>query len=900
MQRIRLEWGAYMPYVQHPSHLSRIDWSGSLSVREGNVLKKERYRFESTGFGPGREVRSGMKTGRWPSSPPNEIHGVILEVRTTPRTAISARFRWGTCSFKVSEFKRSPVLEWPAGPKYCLQSFRAYLDGDDPFEDGFPDDPLPEACKPAPDVAIPARGFKDARCFHSYYLREAAWVGQMGDATAGFRLDSPGRRYLLLHLMLGPPYAVKDSPADKIDRTIRFEVLINGRSLGVRERFFSFFRSVQKVEEVAMDVPGGFLHKGLNRISVRNHDHVFHLLVLRAEFRPEPLRDELLSTAMPGGYYCGFDTNTVAPENREEFAERLRYIGDPGPGSFVLLRPEGSLIHADDIDGWIRTFRERQTAFAYLSDETGCTKKIQEAAGPLFLGQMFHEVSHCPNQYSYPAVMRTGRPTMKSAYGEYLEYVKRIVKRVKTASPETRVILGEGQQHVSYDYLAGADIVLAEVNVWHVGFLLAASRGAHRTLGKRLSGAHVAGGCFKHPMLLDAERMYETTLHACYLHGVRLLYDEESALSQTHGRPYSFNSRFCRGRRALLGRYKRFIEQHADPGEPVVNCALMLGRFECPPFSHGEKVWSQFGGEDEAWDRADPEAGWELADVFLPGMWMPGHAQDWKKLRLWHSGTPLGQFDIVSSGITVADMQRYRSIIFPGWNSMNRELYGKLAAYVRTGGILFMAMPQLSGSVDRESLKRMDERAVFNGGDLRDLFGVRVGKGSCRSGRITFKKGTPISRSGKSYRVTPEVRNSRVEVADAQVLAADGSGRPVLVEKRSGKGIARLLTLQEYPGARPLRRMMRDTWKALAGEVKGDTWVEDPSGEVAWYVFDGSGERHLWLLNTDWVSSGNVKEVTVHTGGTVKTVAVRQGRPVRIRLTRREKHGPQGHGGETA
>ena len=52
MLRIRLEWGTFIPYIEHPSHLSRIDWSGSLKVRGGKVLRKERYWYESTGFGP--------------------------------------------------------------------------------------------------------------------------------------------------------------------------------------------------------------------------------------------------------------------------------------------------------------------------------------------------------------------------------------------------------------------------------------------------------------------------------------------------------------------------------------------------------------------------------------------------------------------------------------------------------------------------------------------------------------------------------------------------------------------------------------------------------------------------------------------------------------------------------
>jgi len=68
----------------------------------------------------------------------------------------------------------------------------------------------------------------------------------------------------------------------------------------------------------------------------------------------------------------------------------------------------------------------------------------------------------------------------------------------------------------------------------------------------------------------------------------------------------------------------------------------------------------------------------------------------------------------------------------------------------------------------------------------------------------------------------------------------------------------------------------------LARQARGDVWVDDPSGEVAWFLFQKGRERRLWLLNTDWSVAGNEKDVTVHLRGRTHSVRVRHGAPRRL------------------
>jgi beta-galactosidase GanA len=277
-----------------------------------------------------------------------------------------------------------------------------------------------------------------------------------------------------------------------------------------------------------------------------------------------------------------------------------------------------------------------------------------------------------------------------------------------------------------------------------------------------------------------------------------------------------------------------------------------------------------------------------LIDVLLPGVWKPPSPQNWKKLRFWHAGTPFGQFDIICSETSLRAMKQYRSIVFPGWNSMNRTLYRKLVSYVRSGGTLFMSLPQLSTRVDREFLEDAENPKLVNDGDLAELFGIRIPRkrlrGSARTAKVVFAAGNGLLPGGRTFRLSRPVACAGARLTTARPLARTASGQPVLVENRIGKGTARLLLTNEYPGASPLRKMMRNLLQALAVEAGPDVRVDDPAREVAWYLFEKDGVRHLWLHNTDWVIRGNVKTVTVREAGRVFQVDVKQGIPLRLVL----------------
>lgn len=899
-EAIRIEWGSLIPVLHnaHPTHLAAYDAGGHLAVSGGKILHKEYYRQDvKPGGGWVTETSLGeLGENCWQARVRNQIYGLYLTTSGTPEMKFRFAFPWGCIAFTLDQVRQQRFLEWPFGPKYRFLSVRAWRDGIDPMEIGFVDDPLPDACPPKPLLTITPRKFHGARCFFRYFDREPAWIGQLREISTDFSLPKSSKSCLVLYLMLGPPYARADVRQGRANRMMRYEVLINGHSLGVKDRWFSHFREDQKLEEITLEVSPRLLRKGMNRLTIRNHDHCFHLLLIQAEWHADPLRDTPFGInpskiALPPGYYTGFDTNVAASENPEEFKRLLADIRDRQQCNYVLIRPEGGWIHATDLDAWVRIFKRKEIYFSYLFDETEGTRRLQEKADRLFLGHFFHEISHCSHQYASSQIRNEDHPTMRTACENYLRYAGWLVRYVKQASPGTKVIVGESQLLSALNYQAGVDRVLPQVN-WgiHNGILLAEARGANRTFKKECFGVHFAAGCINYPPSQATERLYQVSLHTCYLHGVKQLYDEESALAMIHGsRPYSFHSRFCRGRRALLARYNRFVSQHGDPGTPEVPLALMIGRFECPfptcfPKIKGQKVWQRFGGTDEAWNPSDPEAGWKLLRVFLPGAFIPDFPAESEDVRIWHSGTPFGQFDIISSASPTVSWRQYRAIIFPGWNSMDAGLYRKLVAFVRGGGRLLMTAPQLSTRVDREYLRDLNHPRFIREGDVRELFGVQLLNRKSPATDVLWEDGSDWMVPDRGFRLGAKIENVGVKIGNARVLARNQEGQPVLMENRLDKGIARLLTLQAFPGASGLKTLMTALWKSLALEARGRVWVEAPSTEVAWYVFWKNGQRGLWLLNTDWTTEGNVKEVRVHAEDRIWPVTLPQGEPTYVQV----------------
>jgi hypothetical protein len=224
------------------------------------------------------------------------------------------------------------------------------------------------------------------------------------------------------------------------------------------------------------------------------------------------------------------------------------------------------------------------------------------------------------------------------------------------------------------------------------------------------------------------------------------------------------------------------------------------GQKELLNINSNSKIWWQ-----SKW-KATIEQGWNnLVNADLFSLSHPLHRSTFR-----YTGAPYGQVDIVPIRASIDVLQKYKTLMFLGWNTMTPEIYAKLKEYVRNGGTLFMNLPQLSQQIERKP-----ELELINNGDFRDLFGVTV-KGKLErkadekaSNIVRFDRESSLEQCkfplGTTFTYTndcPDLEWADVSVAGAKVLASVNDGKiPVLIENKLGKGIACLMTSYSFSPA---------------------------------------------------------------------------------------------------
>jgi len=339
----------------------------------------------------------------------------------------------------------------------------------------------------------------------------------------------------------------------------------------------------------------------------------------------------------------------------------------------------------------------------------------------------------------------------------------------------------------------------------------------------------------------------------------------------------------------------RFAKTHPRRGETVRRIAFLEGRYAAPfnGFICGPEqtpdypVWGRFGNTAPEWGHRQPEKCRHLLDVLMPGASTLPLRQRFERRRFFFSGTPYGDFDEVPIEADAACLRRYALLLNLGWNTMTEDDHRKLADFVRNGGTLLTGLPQFSTHVGREFLRDMEDLALYNGGDLSELCGVRVkGRGALFGGtwngpdRAAFPDPVLSSLPNSSPNEDGPCRLAEVELCGAETVAWDAdSGAPLVVRHKLGAGCVYLFTVWAYPGHQDFQQTAAAWIAGLSARAAGDIRVDDPSDEVFWNLRrHPDGVVTVTLLNTDWSTPGNVRNVTLRTPGGAFPLQVRERR----------------------
>ncbi|MBQ7694191.1 MAG: hypothetical protein IJT50_03620 [Lentisphaeria bacterium] len=495
-------------------------------------------------------------------------------------------------------------------------------------------------------------------------------------------------------------------------------------------------------------------------------------------------------------------------------------------------------------------------------------------------GEMFHSAGRheWPGAvYAFDPDEQWGSGDMKEAMEHYLAYLKPEIDRAKKVG---RSAFGDASGGHRYCYLAGVDFLRTETMVPHTQHLCSQARPAAEALGSGEWGVHIAIQHAVQPYFENHLGLYYLSLFQPWMMGASMIYEEDSLFLMFKEERQAWDDALTKGKRDMTRAFFKFMKTHPRKGQVLRNIAFLEGRYAAPfnGFICGSEqtpdysVWGRFGNPAPEWGHRQPEKCRQILDVLMPGASTHPLRQRFDRRRFFFSGTPYGDFDEVPVEADASYFTRYKLLLNLGWNTMIPEDFAKLKGFVEQGGILFTGLPQFSTHVKRDFLRDMEDLALWNGGDLKELCGIAVKGRSGTAYRDRFNSGLDLSDVELSAQpsASPEEDGpcfiADIDLAGAEVVVWDAdSGLPLVVKYDLGKGSVYTLTAWAYPGHEKLQRLSASVTAFLAGNCQGEYHVVDPSGEVFWNFRKEENCLRLNMLNTDWSVKGNVKQVTVVT-----------------------------------
>lgn len=341
--------------------------------------------------------------------------------------------------------------------------------------------------------------------------------------------------------------------------------------------------------------------------------------------------------------------------------------------------------------------------------------------------------------------------------------------------------------------------------------------------------------------------------------------------------------------RASFGKTLDFHRAH-QLSSPKVRFAMLRGTNDVFDGTFGDNV-SAHGDMSMA-------RSWSLLKVFLPHVnWGRRGTDHGRKHRRWYSGTPYGQVDVLPAEADQEHYDKYQFIALASWNTMTDEMYRKLVEYVRSGGTLFMSLPQLA----TDTVQSL-EWTFYNDGDVSELCGIKVHDIGGRIEKVSFN--TRAFRDHLPEEMVLSERNNlftsdfdetyavfsqdvtyfagKIDVSSAEVLAESQRGEPVLLRNDVGEGEVYLLNSYHYQGRGRMLDLAEGIMKTLVEKQDRSILVEDPHNLISWFEYPSEDFTRYFFLNTEWTVESGIVSVTVTIDRDEFDIHVPEGRPVQL------------------
>ena len=369
---------------------------------------------------------------------------------------------------------------------------------------------------------------------------------------------------------------------------------------------------------------------------------------------------------------------------------------------------------------------------------------------------------------------------------------------------------GESTRHTGpsslfrYFYQAGYDWLGAEQMYGPEETILSSLRGASRAYNRSEYGTLHAmqWGSFPFTDPKHALRLY-MSLAVAYMHGSSHMNTEEALWTDEY-----MNDRYSESGKAHLFAQHQvldFIETHTRRGELKSNIAVIQGRNDAwKSFVRGN-LWSQ---EGDKWKFDKANESFDLLNVFYPGNTIDACGPSG-----WFTATPYGTVDLLPIEASLEAMDRYKVMIFLGWNTYDAADFERIRQFVFKGGTLILSAAHLNEELQPNRPTRFPSDDAV----VRQLL-------------------------GENYRQLTE----KTEIAF-------GEGKVVYFPQAAYPAESTLRTAYESA--------MRDAATATVACETARGWMKEVP-QVGFTVWDQGDRRTIYLLNTDWKSDKDSQSAT--------------------------------------
>jgi len=552
---------------------------------------------------------------------------------------------------------------------------------------------------------------------------------------------------------------------------------------------------------------------------------------------------------------------------------------DPGHNFVTIRPPSHRFVPQEYYVKWAQYLADNQVYFVFLytcqrtpSDRRShldpeTVTKMKEVAGQYYLGDMLGETGSTFACFykSYgdnntPAFPGECFEDMETAHQRYLEYVGYWVNLDRELGiPGLMSVEATGLN--KYNSEAGIEMPMLELMCGHPEILVSSLRGTARATNAKMWGTYLAHewyGGMRHEDMLKRKRMSLAYKYA-YLSGSQAFCLESGDESiGSFGYTLEKDSVVCQEYRNELENLTKFIKEDCRPvGGPKVKLAFVQGNHDAWGGWGSSTLWNQYDRPE--WGHGEAEHSWRLLEEL-------------NAKRPWHdianfgdedrSAAPAyGMYDVIPAEAPAETYKQYDYLIFVGWNSMTDEIYDKLLAFVENGGKLLMTAAHLNYTSRRDG-----EKKYISNEKLEKLFGCTfTGETVSTNDGVKF---WADSLSGLLYPGTKNrscdpiysagyisllkcVLTTGYAVGESQNDFANHSlDLPMVIENKVGKGVATLVTAENYPGHPALYPLYRAIVREMITQSARECELQViSSGALRYAVYEGG---KMYLLNTDY------------------------------------------------